>query len=155
MQPTPVSLPGKFHGQRSLAGYSLWGHKESDTNQQLSMLFLNHLQCVIKMAPQFLLSSYLYLICCWWCFCVLLPRGFIACLLCCSPFLRNACFALAEPTIPREAGVVMGQILVHSLTYQVNNLVFFFFPLAVMRNSSKDLSRGITQYDLCSGMFYG
>ena len=29
-QPTPVSLPGKSHGQRSLAGYSLWDHKESD-----------------------------------------------------------------------------------------------------------------------------
>ena len=26
-QPTPVFLPGKFHGQRSLVGYSLWGHK--------------------------------------------------------------------------------------------------------------------------------
>ena len=26
-QPTPVFLPGEFHGQRSLAGYSLWGHK--------------------------------------------------------------------------------------------------------------------------------
>ena len=26
-QPTPVFLPGKFHGQRRLAGYSLWGHK--------------------------------------------------------------------------------------------------------------------------------
>ena len=24
-QPTPVSLPGEFHGQRSLVGYSLWG----------------------------------------------------------------------------------------------------------------------------------
>ena len=32
MQPTPVSLPGKFHGQRSLAGYSLWGRKEFNTN---------------------------------------------------------------------------------------------------------------------------
>ena len=30
-QPTPVFLPGKFHGQKSLAGYSPWGHKESDT----------------------------------------------------------------------------------------------------------------------------
>ena len=28
--PTPVFLPGKSHGQRSLAGYSPWGHKESD-----------------------------------------------------------------------------------------------------------------------------
>ena len=30
-QPTPVFLPRKFHGQRSLVGYSPWGHKESDT----------------------------------------------------------------------------------------------------------------------------
>ena len=29
--PTLVFLPGEFHGQRSLAGYSLWGHKDSDT----------------------------------------------------------------------------------------------------------------------------
>ena len=32
-QPTPVFLPGKFHGQRSLAGYSPWGCKESDTTE--------------------------------------------------------------------------------------------------------------------------
>ena len=30
-QPTPVFLPGKFHGQRSLGGYSPCGGKESDT----------------------------------------------------------------------------------------------------------------------------
>ena len=29
-QPTPVFLPGKFHGRRSLVGYSPQGHKESD-----------------------------------------------------------------------------------------------------------------------------
>ena len=28
-QPTPVFLPGESHGQRSLAGYSPWGGKES------------------------------------------------------------------------------------------------------------------------------
>ena len=28
---TPVFVPGKSHGQRSLVGYSLGGHKESDT----------------------------------------------------------------------------------------------------------------------------
>ena len=33
-QPTPVSLPGEFHGQRSLAGYSPWGCKESDKRMQ-------------------------------------------------------------------------------------------------------------------------
>ena len=32
-QPTTVFLPGKFHGQRSLAGYSPWGHKELDTTE--------------------------------------------------------------------------------------------------------------------------
>ena len=30
-QSTPVFLPGESHGQRSLAGYSPWGLKESDT----------------------------------------------------------------------------------------------------------------------------
>ena len=33
-QPTPVFLPGKSHGQRSLAGYSSQGHKKSDTPEQ-------------------------------------------------------------------------------------------------------------------------
>ena len=32
-QPTPVFLPGEFHGQRSLVGYSLWGRKESDMTE--------------------------------------------------------------------------------------------------------------------------
>ena len=27
--PTPVFLPGEFHGQRSLVGYNPWGHEES------------------------------------------------------------------------------------------------------------------------------
>ena len=35
-QPTPVSLSGEAHGQKSLVGFSLWGHKESDTTEQLS-----------------------------------------------------------------------------------------------------------------------
>ena len=35
-QTTPVFLPGKFHGQRSLVGYSPWDHKESDTAERLS-----------------------------------------------------------------------------------------------------------------------
>ena len=32
-QPAPVFLHGKFHGQRSLAGYGLWGCKESDMTE--------------------------------------------------------------------------------------------------------------------------
>ena len=30
---TPVLLPGKSHGQRSLVGYSLWGRKESEMTE--------------------------------------------------------------------------------------------------------------------------
>ena len=33
MATTPVFLPGEFHGQKSLAGYSPWGRKESDTTE--------------------------------------------------------------------------------------------------------------------------
>ena len=33
-QPTPVPLPGKSHRRRSPAGYSPWGHKESDTTER-------------------------------------------------------------------------------------------------------------------------
>ena len=29
----PVFLPGEFHGQRSLLGYSPWDHKESNTTE--------------------------------------------------------------------------------------------------------------------------
>ena len=36
-QPTPVFLPGKSYGQRSLAGDSPWGHKELDLIEQLSV----------------------------------------------------------------------------------------------------------------------
>ena len=32
---TPVFLPGDFHGQRGLLGYSPWGHKELDRTKQL------------------------------------------------------------------------------------------------------------------------
>ena len=33
-QPTAVLLPGESHRQRSLAGYSPWGHKELDTTEE-------------------------------------------------------------------------------------------------------------------------
>ena len=36
----PVFLPGESHGQRSLVGYSLQGHKESDTTERLHFDFL-------------------------------------------------------------------------------------------------------------------
>ena len=44
-QPTLVFWPGESHGQRSLAGYSPWGPKESDgtnTHTHILYLFLSH-----------------------------------------------------------------------------------------------------------------
>ena len=37
--PTPVLLPGKSHGWRSLVGYSPWGRTESDTSERLHVHF--------------------------------------------------------------------------------------------------------------------
>ena len=42
---TPVFLPGESHGQRSLAGYSPRGRKESDTTEQLSTVLFKQLVC--------------------------------------------------------------------------------------------------------------
>ena len=39
-QLTPIFVPGEFHGQRSLVGYSPWGHKEWDTAEPLSLHFI-------------------------------------------------------------------------------------------------------------------
>ena len=41
-QPTPVLLPGKYHGQRSLVGSSPWGRQESDTTERLYFPFHFH-----------------------------------------------------------------------------------------------------------------
>ena len=42
--PTPVLLPGKSHGWRSLVGCSPWGHEESDITEQLHFHF--SLSCI-------------------------------------------------------------------------------------------------------------
>ena len=42
--PTPVLLPGKSHGQRSLLGCSPWGHEESDTTEWFHFQF--SLSCI-------------------------------------------------------------------------------------------------------------
>ena len=54
-QPTPVLLPGKSHGQRSLVGYSPWGHKETrlsdftftfSTNEVATIPFPIYIPCL-------------------------------------------------------------------------------------------------------------
>ena len=52
-QSTPVFLPGQeFHGQRTLAGYSSWGHKESDTTEQLTYTNNMFRRCRQYLNPQ-------------------------------------------------------------------------------------------------------
>ena len=40
-QSTPVFLPGKSHGQRNLAYYCPWGHKESDMTEHTCIVVEN------------------------------------------------------------------------------------------------------------------
>ena len=51
MEPTSVFLPGEFHGQRRLVGYSAWSHKELDMTEQLtfslSTILCIHLLCLL------------------------------------------------------------------------------------------------------------
>ena len=47
-QSTPVFLPGKYHGRRSLIGYRPWGHKESDTIEQLHFHFLKIFKMTVR-----------------------------------------------------------------------------------------------------------
>ena len=51
-QPAPVLLPGKFHRQRILVGYSPWCHKESDMTERLTFSF--HLFISQSGPPNFL-----------------------------------------------------------------------------------------------------
>ena len=66
-QPTPAFLPEKSHGQRSLAGYSPCGHKESDTTEQLTIHLLIYTgqgasghSCDSLPGPLFILEEGLY-----------------------------------------------------------------------------------------------
>jgi len=45
-QPTPVLLPGKSHGQRSLVGYSPWDLKESDMTERLHIVMHGYSICL-------------------------------------------------------------------------------------------------------------
>ena len=52
-QPTPIFLPGEFHGQRSLVCYSPWAHNEADTTEGLTQ----QQQSLIQTFWQFLVAK--------------------------------------------------------------------------------------------------
>ena len=51
-KPTSVLLPGKFHGQSSLVGYSPWGRKESDTTERLHSLIVIDIDVILLLYIQ-------------------------------------------------------------------------------------------------------
>ena len=51
-QPTPVPLPGKSPGQRSVVGYSPWGRKESDRTEQPHFHFCSSGHLRLLVAPR-------------------------------------------------------------------------------------------------------
>ena len=51
MATTPVFLPGEFHGQRNLAGYSPRGRKELDMTEQLTLSLSLTFYKLIKALP--------------------------------------------------------------------------------------------------------
>ena len=76
-QPTPVFLPGESHGQRSMMGYSPWGHKESDTTEQLTLSYLLTdsfnkqgrrivLTCILDLPPCLMNFLMIYLLITFW-----------------------------------------------------------------------------------------
>ena len=63
-QSTQEFLPGEFHGQKSLAGYSPWGLKELDTTEQLTLLlfFTSQLKKLFINDIEYFISTWLSLI---------------------------------------------------------------------------------------------
>ena len=59
MATTPVFLHGKSHGQRSMAAYSLWGHKESDTTEWLNNSHEDLPGCLLEVLLLYLSCLYL------------------------------------------------------------------------------------------------
>ena len=55
-QPTPIFVPGKFHGQRSLAGYSPWGGKELDMTEQHQQQAQTEVHCANRIQRRRILS---------------------------------------------------------------------------------------------------
>ena len=67
-QPTPVFLPGKFQGQRSLVGYSSWGHKELDATEHRTLFwfvqfclffstFISHFSSILSLSHVWLFAT--------------------------------------------------------------------------------------------------
>ena len=59
-QPTPVFLPGESHGQRSLVGYSPWGHKESNKTEATQHMCTSNLNSFLAHLFSFLILGFTF-----------------------------------------------------------------------------------------------
>ena len=59
-QLTSLFMPGKFHGQRSLVGYSPWGHKEVDMTERLTLSTFNNVSNNANYSFVIFLSSFFF-----------------------------------------------------------------------------------------------
>ena len=64
---TPVFWPGEFHGKGSTAGYSPWGHKESDMIEGISLSLSIVLECCVGFCLSTMWISHNYIYYCWCC----------------------------------------------------------------------------------------
>ena len=63
-EPIPVFLPGKFHGQRKLAGCSPWGRKESATTEHILVPYMHNSMWFsdVQLIAVYIMSYYLYIL---------------------------------------------------------------------------------------------
>ena len=96
----PVFLPGKSHGRRRLAGYSPWGHNESDTTERLhfisfymtydaerlsinlSSICISLTRCLFRSFVQFWIRLFIFLLLSFEFFLYFGEQSFITCVFC-------------------------------------------------------------------------
>ena len=125
--PMPVFLPGEFHGQRSLVGYSPWSHKESDTIERLT-LSLHSMSQVFYIAPDVMIFMKKTLNKC-------LPRTSFQWLRFCLPMQGLWVHSLVPCTTTREAHIPQQKSLCTATmtqSSQINKINIFKQKLARM-----------------------
>ena len=86
-QPTPVCLPGKSHGQRSLADYSSWGRKR--VGHDLATKQTSNVLSFLHLSPTAPLSNHLHPL--------LILRSFLVGVVCACAQLLLSCLTLCDP----------------------------------------------------------
>ena len=104
-QPTLVFLPGESHGERSLTGYSTWGHKELDTTEQLTLSLSLHRRHG-QICDKAMYNKILFIESSWWmCECFTIKLNLCSCL---KPFTWEKSIASNLKVYPQGNGLSNG-----------------------------------------------